>query len=450
MQTDTIVAVATAPGKGGIGIVRVSGKLAQHVSRKLINKILVPRVATFCCFYNGQQQLDEGIALYFPAPHSYTGEDVLELQGHGGPFVLDQIISAVLTVEGVRLARPGEFSERAFLNGKLDLAQAEAVADLIDASSHQAARSALRSLQGVFSDQISQLVSELAQLRMYVEAAIDFPEEEADFLSDGAVSKKLAALASQVDRLKQKTQVGVLLKEGISVVIAGKPNAGKSSLLNALSGQDRAIVTDIAGTTRDILTEQIQIQGVPLHIIDTAGLRESDDVVEQAGIERAHQAIEKADHILWLVDVTLTPKLNDSVKQAIAAINTTVPVTVIFNKVDLVNQSVLLTQQDDIDCVYLSAKNRQGLTLLGDHLLKMAGISQATEGNFTARRRHIDAIMQAGQFIENGLVQLEAYRAGELLAEDLRQAQQVLSSITGQFTADDLLGEIFSQFCMGK
>ncbi len=451
MHSDTIVAIATAPGKGGIGIVRVSGKLAKTVGKTLLKKALIPRSAVFCRFYDAKQRLlDEGIALYFPAPHSFTGEDVLELQGHGGPVILDQVVNAALTIEGVRLARPGEFSERAFLNDKLDLTQAEAIADLIDASSVQAARSAVRSLQGEFSDKISTLFMQLTELRMYVEAAIDFPEEEVDFLSDGAVESKIESLSNAIQQLKRQVQTGVILKEGLSIVIAGKPNAGKSSLLNALSGQNRAIVTDIAGTTRDILKEQVQIQGVPLHIIDTAGLRESLDVIEQAGIERARQAMAQADHILWLADVTQHPSIDTSIKQAIMQMDVEVPVTVIFNKIDLVGRLEARQQQDGVTCIYLSAKCHKGLELLSDHLLQVAGVSNAGEGNFIARRRHIDAVERAEQFIEHGRIQLKAHRAGELLAEDLRQAQLALSSITGQFTADDLLGEIFSQFCMGK
>lgn len=452
-DADTIAAQATAPGKGGVGIVRISGAKAKSVAESLLGKVPKVRQAEYLPFYdlNGNL-LDQGIALYFKAPHSFTGEDVLELQGHGGQVVIDLILSEATKVADVRLAKPGEFSERAFLNDKLDLAQAEAIADLIEASSEQAARSAVQSLQGAFSNQINQLVEKLIQLRMYVEAAIDFPEEEIDFLSDAKVTNDLRTIVDEIKRVKQQAKQGTLLREGMRVVIAGKPNAGKSSLLNALAGKEAAIVTDIAGTTRDVLKEHIHINGMPLHIIDTAGLRESPDRVEQIGIERAWQEIQQADRVLLMLDSTESNS-DDPLHiwpDFIQRLPENIGLTIIRNKVDLTNEQIGLTESDGIPIVSLSAQQNKGIDILCQHLSDCMGYQATSEGQFIARRRHIDAITVAAEHIYLGKDQLEQHMAGELLAEELRLAQQHLNQITGEFSSDDLLGKIFSSFCIGK
>lgn len=449
-NTDTIAAVATAPGRGGVGIIRVSGRGACDIAQAITGKSLTPRQAHYLPFYNAEQQeLDQGIALLFKGPHSFTGEDVLELQGHGGPVVLGLLLERVKQL-GARQAKPGEFSERAFLNDKLDLAQAEAIADLIEASSEQAARNALSSLQGVFSNQVHALVESLIALRIYVEAAIDFPEEEIDFISDGKVAADLNAIVAELEQLLARARQGQLVRDGMRVVIAGKPNAGKSSLLNALVERDSAIVTDIAGTTRDVLKEHIHIDGMPLHIIDTAGLREASDAVEKIGIERAWNEINQADRILLLIDAQDTiahpdwqpenvwPEFTDKLQHSDK-------VSVIYNKIDLVDGSKLPE-----NAVKISAKSGLGLEGLKQHLKDCIGYQSTTEGTFTARQRHIDALLAAERSLQTGAEQLQAHAAGELLAEDLREAQNHLSEITGEFTSDDLLGRIFSSFCIGK
>lgn len=451
-QTDTIAAIATAPGRGGVGIVRVSGPKAARIAEAVLGKLPAPRYAHYGDFLGSEGQvLDQGIALYFPNPNSFTGEDVLELQGHGGPVILQWLLERVVQL-GARLAEPGEFSKQAFLNDKLDLAQAEAIADLIDASSQQAAKSALRSLQGDFSNQVNDLVEQLIQLRIFVEAAIDFPEEEIDFLSDGKVAGQLQHILDQLHRVFASAQQGVLLREGMSVVILGRPNAGKSSLLNALSGRESAIVTDIAGTTRDIVKEEIQIDGMPLHILDTAGVREAKDQVEQIGIQRAWQAIENADRILVMVQADETIHPDD---QAILdKMPEQIPVTLIHNKIDLIEKAPGLVENSPEKGVqselWISAKQQLGLALLKQHLKTEMGFAQTEEGVFMARKRHLDALQMALHYVETGQQQLEGFAAGELLAEDLRQAQNALSEITGQFTSDDLLGRIFTSFCIGK
>lgn len=450
---DTIAAQATAPGRGGVGIIRISGPKAKELSEQLTQKTLKPRYAHYGPFYNLEgQQIDEGIALFFPGPNSFTGEDVLELQGHGGPVILDMLLSTIVT-SGVRMANPGEFSERAFLNDKMDLTQAEAIADLIDSASVQAAKCALRSLQGEFSKRVNALVESLIQLRIYVEAAIDFPEEEIDFLADGKVEGDLRDIQQSLWDVQAEANQGALMREGMTVVIAGRPNAGKSSLLNALSGKDSAIVTAIAGTTRDVLREHIHIDGMPLHIIDTAGLRESPDEVEQIGIQRAWQEIEKADRILLMVDSTETD--SDDPEQIwpelVHQLPTHIPITIIRNKIDQSGEASELkhnTQQQTV--IRLSAKQQQGIDLLKDHLKQSMGFQSTTEGGFIARRRHLDALDRAANAVEKGLDQLVMMGAGELLAEDLKDAQNHLSEITGEFTPDDLLGRIFSSFCIGK
>lgn len=450
---DTIVAQATPPGRGGIGVLRVSGSRSVDVAKQILGKLPKPRYAEYLPFRAVDGHIiDHGIALYFPSPNSFTGEDVLELQGHGGPVIIDILLKQILTLPGIRLAQPGEFSERAFLNDKLDLVQAEAIADLIDASSEQAARSAINSLQGLFSKQIHQLVDALIHLRVYVEAAIDFPDEEIDFLADGKIEAQLQQIITDLDEVRQQAYQGSLLREGVKVVIAGRPNAGKSSLLNALVGRETAIVTDIAGTTRDILREHIHIEGMPLHIIDTAGLREASDEVERIGIERAWAEILQADHLLFIVDATTTNATDPAEiwPEFIARLPATLPITVIRNKADLTGEIEKIPVQNPPSLIYLSALTGQGLTQLRNHLKKSVGFSPHAEGGFLARRRHLQALKTAELHLLQGQEQLIHAHAGELLAEELRLAQQSLSEITGEFTADDLLGEIFSSFCIGK
>ena len=450
---DTIAAVATAQGRGGVGIVRISGPLALSIAEALSGRTPRPRHAHYGPWRDAEGQvLDEGILLFFPGPHSFTGENVLELQGHGGPVVLDLLLDRCLAL-GARQARPGEFSERAFLNDKLDLAQAEAIADLIEASSAQAARNALRSLQGEFSRRVHELSEQLIQLRIYVEAAIDFPEEEIDFLADGHVLRQLEAIRAYLAEVQRTAGQGALLRDGMTVVIAGRPNAGKSSLLNALAGREAAIVTDIAGTTRDLLREHIHIDGMPLHVVDTAGLRDTEDQVERIGVERALKAIEEADRILLLVDSSaaeaddpfaLWPEFLDK-RPAPER------VTLIRNKIDLSGEPAGLQQgADGHVTLSLSARSGAGLELLREHLKTCMGYQQTAESGFSARRRHLEALHQAAAHLDHGHAQLTLAGAGELLAEDLRQAQQALGEITGAFSSDDLLGRIFSSFCIGK
>lgn len=449
-MNDTITAVATAPGRGGVGIVRVSGPLCCAIAKALIGFQPRPRHAHYCDFRDREGvALDQGIVLFYPGPHSFTGEDVVEFQGHGGPVILDLLLQNI-TALGARLARPGEFSERAFLNDKLDLAQAEAIADLIDATSSQAAKQAFNSLQGEFSRRVDTLVESLIELRIYVEAAIDFPEEEVDFLSDGKVAQQLQHLQQQLAELQKSAQQGALIREGMKVVIAGRPNAGKSSLLNALAQKDVAIVTDIAGTTRDVLREHIHLDGMPLHIVDTAGLRESPDTVERIGIERAWEEIHSADRILLIIDST-DPEQQDVAKhwpEFFSDEQTLQKLTLVFNKID---RSPRATRFDSVPVeIALSATQGEGLDALQQHLKLVMGFEGSTEGGFMARRRHLDAISRAQTFLVAGSTQLQEHAAGELLAEDLRLAQEALGEITGTFTSDDLLGRIFSSFCIGK
>jgi tRNA modification GTPase len=450
---DTIAAVATAQGRGGVGIVRVSGPLAARIADAICGRTPNPRFAHYGPFLDASgQTLDEGIALYFPGPNSFTGEDVFELQGHGGPVVLDILLRRCMEL-GARQARPGEFSERAFLNDKLDLAQAEAIADLIEASSEQAARNALRSLQGAFSRRVHSLTEQLIELRIYVEAAIDFPEEEIDFLADGHVLRLLDGVRDNLSTVIREAGQGALLRDGMNVVIAGRPNAGKSSLLNALAGREAAIVTDIAGTTRDVLREHIHIDGMPLHVVDTAGLRDTDDHVEKIGVERALKAITEADRVLLMVDAT-APEATDPFAlwpEFLDQRPDPAKVTLIRNKADLSGEPVRLDiSEDGHVTLSLSARTGDGLELLREHLKSCMGYQQTFESTFSARRRHLEALRQAGDFLEHGRNQLTLAGAGELLAEDLRQAQHALGEITGAFSSDDLLGRIFSSFCIGK
>ncbi|HEY9200232.1 MAG TPA: tRNA uridine-5-carboxymethylaminomethyl(34) synthesis GTPase MnmE [Gammaproteobacteria bacterium] len=446
-QTDTIAAIATAPGRGGVGIVRVSGPQSRQIAEQILQQPPRVRRADYLSFVDKDKQvIDSGIALFFQKPNSFTGEDILELQAHGGPVVLDMLLQRVLEL-GARPARAGEFSEQAFLNDKMDLAQAEAVADLIEAESAEAARAAVRSMQGVFSQNIHALVEQLIELRLYVEASLDFPEEEIDFLSDGKVAAKLASIEQALQKVFSSAQQGCLLREGMTLVIAGRPNAGKSSLLNKLAGRDSAIVTDIPGTTRDVLREHIQIDGLPLHVIDTAGLRDSEDPVEQEGIRRAWQAIEQADRIVLLIDDNNRQQDHLEIEAQLPA---HIGVTRVFNKIDLSGRAAEIIVTEKETDIALSAKTGEGMELLTRHLKQCMGYEQRNEGSFMARRRHIEALQQAEQHLQVARYNLTELHAGELMAEELRMAQQQLNEITGEFTSDDLLGRIFSSFCIGK
>jgi tRNA modification GTPase len=448
LTTDTIAAIATPPGRGGIGIIRVSGPLVPDIARGMLGGVPEPRHVALKVFRDAQgEPLDTGLALYFPAPNSFTGEDVLELHGHGGPVILDMLLARCLEL-GARLAQPGEFSRRAFLNDKLDLAQAEAIADLIDSGSSEAARAALRSLQGEFSVAVRSLTDAVIEARMHVEAAIDFPEEEIDFLADEALHARLDAAIGSCAEITAKARQGSLLREGMTVVIAGRPNAGKSSLLNRLAGYDAAIVTAIPGTTRDVLRERISIDGMPLHVADTAGLREEADIVEAEGIRRAHQEMTRADRILYVIDAARN--LDEAaIEREISSLPKEIPLTLIFNKVDLVGEPSRY-EQSQPPRLHLSATTGEGIDLLREHLKECMGFLGAEAGTISARRRHLDALSRAAAHLEEARRQLVEHRAGELMAEELRRAQQCLGEITGEFTSDDLLGRIFSTFCIGK
>lgn len=464
IDSDPIVAIATAPGRGGIGVVRIScgraGETAAAVlMQALCAQVLVPRHASYVAFVDaGGNALDRGIALYFPAPHSYTGEHVIELQGHGGPVVLQLVLQRCLEAGaafGLRLAAPGEFTRRAFLNDKLDLAQAEAVADLIEASTEAAARSAGRSLEGVFSKDIHALVDEVIALRMLVEATLDFPEEEIDFLEAADARGKLAHIRERLTRVLGEARQGALLREGLSVVLAGQPNVGKSSLLNALAGAELAIVTPIAGTTRDKVAQTIQIEGIPLHVIDTAGLRDTEDEVEKIGIARSWDEIEKADVVLHLLDARTGITLEDeAIAKRFAA---GVPVVRVLNKTDLtergpeVNRLGAINGDSEVCEVRLSAKKGEGIDLLRAQLLRIAGWQAGTESVYLARERHLIALRAAQDHLALAAEHSDVGNQSlDLFAEELRLAQEELNSITGEFTSDDLLGVIFSRFCIGK
>ncbi|KVW60971.1 tRNA uridine-5-carboxymethylaminomethyl(34) synthesis GTPase MnmE [Burkholderia ubonensis] len=460
-DSDPIVAIATAAGRGGIGVVRVSfGRGGEAAALPLIDALcgqrLAPRHASYVPFLDEHgAPLDRGIALYFPAPHSYTGEHVLELQGHGGPIVMQLLLQRCLDAgrsAGLRLAEPGEFTRRAFLNDKLDLAQAEAVADLIEASTEAAARSAGRSLDGAFSRQIHTLVDDVITLRMLVEATLDFPEEEIDFLEAADARGKLARIREQLAHVLGDARQGALLREGLSVVLAGQPNVGKSSLLNALAGAELAIVTPIAGTTRDKVAQTIQVEGIPLHIIDTAGLRETEDEVERIGIARTWSEIERADVVLHLLDSRGGMTADD---EAIAArFPAGVPVVRVLNKTDLTGAPASVAHpaaQGDLTEVHLSAKRGDGIDLLRGELLRIAGWQAGAEGVYLARERHLIALRAAQEHLAQAADHAEqGAQSLDLFAEELRLAQEQLNSITGEFTSDDLLGVIFSRFCIGK
>ena len=447
-QADIIAAQATPTGNAGVGIVRVSGTELTPLIHQIVNKTLNPRSAEYLPFLDSNNQtIDVGLALFFPAPHSFTGEDVLELHGHGGQVVLDLILKRAVEC-GARIAEPGEFSYRAFMNDKIDLAQAEAISDLINASTEAAARSAVRSLKGEFSQNIIQLLEKLIHTRMYVESAIDFPEEEIDFLVDGELDRLMNDLISMLSDIFSIAKQGCVLNEGMTVVIAGQPNAGKSSLLNVLTGSDTAIVTNIAGTTRDVLKESINIDGMPLHIIDTAGLREDADVVEKEGIRRAWKEIETADHVLLVVDHEQGISAKDVL--ILDQLPSALPVTVIYNKIDLGQVKPKTDIIENKPSIYLSAKNQLGIELLKEHLKSAMGYQGNSDGLFIARHRHLNALERANELVTSAYDNFKCHAAGELLAEDLRLAQTTLNEITGEFDNEDLLGKIFSSFCIGK
>lgn len=442
---DTICAIATAAGTGGLGIVRVTGPDVPRISKELTGSLPESRFATLSDFKDSRGGvIDTGIVLFFPAPNSFTGEHVLELQGHGGSFILQQVLQRVLEL-GARMARPGEFSERAFLNDKLDLVQAEAIADLIESGSDAAARAALRSLQGVFSSRIHELQEELTSIRVFVEAAIDFPDEEIDFLAESDILERVAEAVTQLDALLAEARQGRLLRDGIVLAITGRPNSGKSSLLNALSGQESAIVTDIPGTTRDVLREQIDLDGIPVHVADTAGIRETSDVIEAEGVRRARQTLESADIVLVVMDSTINNTWDESL---VSEIPEGVKSIAVFNKVDLIPAKP--AAEVDENTVWLSAKTGQGMDELRNRIREAVGAADQLEGSFSARQRHIDALKRTAKHLKGGTAAMVNLQAGELLAEELRLAQQALGEITGELLPDDLLGEIFSSFCIGK
>lgn len=442
---DTIAAVATASGAGGIGIVRVSGATAQAIAAAILGNCPAPRHAAYLDFKQANGELiDRGIAIYYPNPHSYTGEDVLELQAHGGTALL-QILLARCIALGARQAEPGEFTRRAYLNDKIDLAQAEAVADVINAATYEAAKSAVRSLSGEFSQRINTLLLKLIDLRMFVEACLDFPEEEIDFITQGRVSEKLDAIIIELTSVFAKARQGSLLREGINVVLVGQPNVGKSSLMNQLAGEEIAIVTPIAGTTRDTIKNAIQINGIPLHVIDTAGLRETDDEVEKFGIARTWRAAETANIALLLVDAA--HGITEAEKSILARLPQEIRKIWVHNKIDVANEPAFIEEKEQVAHIHLSAKTGMGIDMLKNHLLKLVGYQDNSEGVFMARARHLEALTNVDAHLSSASTQI---KSPELVAEELRLAQEALSSITGEFTPDDLLGEIFSKFCIGK
>ena len=445
--TDTIVALATPAGRGGIAVVRLSGPRVAQIAIEMIGTLPVPRLAHLCDFrHKDGSAIDRGLALYFKNPNSYTGESVLELHAHGSPVVAELLIRRCLEL-GCRMARPGEFSERAFLSGRLDLAQAEAVADLIESSTEAAARSAMRSLQGEFSEEVNNLVDELTDLRMFVEAAIDFPEEEIDFLSSEAVQQRLTDLRDNFSRLKKVVRQGKLIRDGLRVVLSGAPNAGKSSLLNLLSREQRAIVSDIPGTTRDVLEQHLQLDGLPIVLLDTAGIRDSKNEIEIEGVRRAREALKTADLVLHIVDSSLPDEVQ---KECALEIPAGLQVLNVFNKIDLSGLPVQHTEHKLEHNVYVSALTGEGLDQLIDHLKRIAGYRESEISQFIARQRHVDALNRARAHLDAGVAQLTQNRAIEILAEELRLAQRALGEITGEVTSDELLGRIFSSFCIGK
>lgn len=446
--SSTIVAIATAPGRGGVGIIRISGPLSLHIAQDLFNNVpLPPRQAKLVKVRDAAgNMLDEGIGLYFPAPHSFTGEDVVEFQGHGGPILLDMILARIVSL-GAQLAKPGEFSERAFLNDRMDLLQAEAIADLIDGASTAAVRAAARSMQGEFSQRIRAMSQQIVELRTHVEATIDFSDEEIDFLQDNALHQRLMKIQTQLNTVFAAAQQGAILREGLTVVIAGLPNAGKSSLLNRLTGTDTAIVTEIAGTTRDVLRTQIQIDGMPIHVIDTAGLRETHDVVERIGIDRARGEIQRADGVLLVVDDRRP--LAEQIAEIQPPLPANLPMIVVRNKIDLSARQPCVQQGPRGVEIAVSALSGAGMELLRAQLKQIAGFQDSAETTFMARRRHLSALQHADNYLNQAAAALTHGKA-ELVAEELRHAHRALGELVGEFTSEDLLGAIFSTFCIGK
>ena len=452
VSPDTIAALASAPGRGAVGVIRVSGADVPRIAAQILGFLPAPRLAQLTNFLDARgEPIDRGLALYFPAPFSLTGEHVLELQGHGGALVGDLLLERLLEL-GCRMARPGEFSERAFLNGKIDIAQAEAIADLIDAGTTAAARAAVRSMQGEFSARIHALQARITDLRVAVEAAIDFPDEELDFLPGSVLSHSIGEILSGFESITAAARQGALLREGLNVVIAGRPNAGKSSLLNKLVGDEIAIVTDQPGTTRDVLRQHLHLDGLPLNLIDTAGLRHTENIIEAEGVRRALNELQRADRVLYILDAAAGTGTGESVdfSAALEELPPGVPVTLIFNKIDLTGAEPQVDGSSSPPRVFLSAKTGAGLELLRAHLKAGAGYSSGESGAFSARRRHLDALARAKTCVVQAAETLTATRAFELFAEDLRRAQLALGEITGEFSSDDLLGEIFSSFCIGK
>ena len=445
---DTIAAIASAPGRGAVGVIRVSGPGVPHIAQEILGFLPMPRLAQVANFRSSSgEALDRGLALYFPAPASYTGEHVLELQGHGGALIMDLLLQRLLGM-GCRMARPGEFSERAFLNGKIDIAQAEAIADLIDAGTTAAARAAVRSMQGEFSARINALQVQITELRTLVEAAIDFPDEELEFLPGSVLGRRMANILAGFESITAAARQGALLREGLNVVIAGRPNAGKSSLLNNLVGDEIAIVTDQPGTTRDVLRQHVHLDGLPLNLIDTAGLRTAVDVVEAEGVRRALNEVDRADRVLYILDhAAARPQ---DWRAELQELPPGVPLTLVFNKIDLSGAAPRADESPDPPQVFLSAKTGEGVALLREHLKTRAGYVSGESGALSARRRHLDALRRAKACVEQAAQTLAETRAFELFAEELRRAQLALGEITGEFTSDDLLGEIFSSFCIGK
>lgn len=447
-SNDTIAAIASAPGRGAVGVIRISGPDVPRIAQEVLKFLPTPRHAQVADFRSSSgEPLDRGLALYFPAPASYTGEHVLELQGHGGALIMDVLLKRLLEL-GCRMARPGEFSERAYLNGKIDIAQAEAIADLIDAGTTAAARAAVRSMQGEFSARINALQARITELRSSVEAAIDFPDEELEFLPGSVLGRSMANILTGFESITAAARQGALLREGLNVVIAGKPNAGKSSLLNQLVGDEIAIVTDQPGTTRDVLRQHLHLDGLPLNLIDTAGLRAAADVAEAEGVRRALNEVDRADRVLYILDAAADEPLDW--RAELKKLPPGVPVTLIFNKIDLSGGAPHADESHDPPQVFLSAKTGEGVALLREHLKTRAGYTSCDSGALSARRRHLDALRRAQSCVVQAAETLRTTRAFELFAEDLRRAQLALGEITGEFTSDDLLGEIFSSFCIGK
>jgi tRNA modification GTPase len=447
-DADTIVAAATPPGRGGIGVVRLSGPAAQRIAAAVLGTLPAARRAVFAAFRDAEQQtLDAGLVLFFPGPNSYTGEDIVEFHGHGGPVIIETLIGRLVEL-GARRATAGEFTQRAFLNDKLDLAQAEAVADLIDAGSREAARAAMRSLQGEFSTMIQVLTGAVIELRTHVEAAIDFPEEEVDFLADPALAERLATVRQHFDAVTRSASQGRLLRDGMTVVLAGAPNAGKSSLLNRLAGYDAAIVTAVPGTTRDVLRERIHVDGMPLHILDTAGLRVALDEVEEEGIRRAQLEMARADRVLFVIDGSRDPSAQ-RYRELAGTLPAQVPVTLLYNKSDVTDAGAV-SAPSGVPRIDVSALTGQGLDALRSHLKSCMGYHTLESGSVSARQRHLEALARARASVEAAAGILQQTRAGELVAQELRGAQRALDEISGEFTNEDLLGRIFSSFCIGK